>query len=88
MSSLKCWLQKIEKQDKISKEELNEIFNRLDGHDKAIRTDERTKVLDDFKKKIEFEEKWLFNCKVVNPNVTIALNTLKEYAEELKEGAE
>lgn len=50
MSSLKCWLQKIEKQDKISKEELNEIFNRLDGHDKAIRTEERRKFAEWFKK--------------------------------------
>lgn len=45
MSSLKCWLRKIEKQDKISKEDLEEIFNRLDGHDKAIRADERAKTI-------------------------------------------
>lgn len=48
MSRLKCWLRKINKQDKISKEELNEIFNRLDGHDKAIREDERRRFAEWF----------------------------------------
>lgn len=44
MSSLKCWLKKIEKQDKISKDDLDEILNMLDGHDKAIRADERKSI--------------------------------------------
>lgn len=44
MSSLKCWLKKIEKQDKISKDDLDEILNMLDGHDKAIILDERRKI--------------------------------------------
>lgn len=44
MSSLKCWLSKVEKQDKISKEDLAEILNLLDGHDKAVRADERKKI--------------------------------------------
>ena len=47
MSSLKCWLRKVNKQDKISKEDLNEIMARLDGHDKAIRYEERRKTIEE-----------------------------------------
>lgn len=50
MSSLKCWLNKIEKQDKISKEDLNDILTKLEGHDEAIRADERRKFAEWFKK--------------------------------------
>ena len=45
----------------------------------------RADAIEEYKKKIEFEEKWLFDCKVFNPNVTIAFETLKKYAEQLKE---
>lgn len=56
MSSLKCWLRKVEKQDKISKEDLNEILNLLDGHDKAVRADERAKTIDEIIKTLANSE--------------------------------
>lgn len=42
-------------------------------------------AIDEYKKKIEFEYKWLLDCKVFEPNVGIAFNTLISYAEQLKE---
>ena len=42
-------------------------------------------AIDEYKKKVEFEYKWLFDCKVFNPNVVIAFETLISYAEQLKE---
>lgn len=47
----------------------------------------RADAIDELKKKIEFEEKWLFDCKIFDTNVTIAFETLKSFAEQLKEQA-
>lgn len=53
----------------------------LDEHDAKVRAN----VIDEYKKKIEFVEEWLFDdCKVFNPDVMIAFDTLKRYAEYLK----
>lgn len=45
----------------------------------------RADAIEEYKKKIEFEYKWLLDCKVFEPNVGIAFNALKSYAEQLKE---
>lgn len=45
----------------------------------------RAEAIDEYKKKIEFEYKWILDCKVFEPNVDIAFNTLMSYAEQLKE---
>ena len=80
MSSLKCWLSKIEKQDKISKEDLNDILTKLEGHDEAI----RAKTIDEYK-----------NLIIKNlDTLTLGNETQAKYirihiegwAEELKEG--
>lgn len=50
-------------------------------HDKQIIAE----VIEEYKNKIEFEQKWLLDCKVFNPDVAIAFETLKSYSEQLKE---
>lgn len=45
----------------------------------------RADAISEYKKKIEFEYKWLLDCKVFESNVDIAFNTLISYAEKMKE---
>lgn len=45
MSSIKVWLKKIERQNKVSKEDLEKIMEMLDGHDDVVRKEERNKTL-------------------------------------------
>lgn len=52
--------------------------------DEKDRRQVRTEAIDEYKKKIEFEYKWLLG-KPVEPNVGIAFNTLISYAEQMKE---
>lgn len=73
MSSLKCWLRKVNKQDKISKEDLDEIFNRLDGHDKAIRADERQKFA-----------KWLEDLPLMKYSPIYIPDLIQDYEKETK----
>lgn len=53
--------------------DVDEVYQQ--GYNDAIK---------EYKKKIEFEEKWLFMCKVFDPNVNIAFKTLKSYAEQMQ----
>lgn len=82
--SLKCKLKKLNHNGSITDEECEDLLKKLDGHDKQIRED----AIQEYKKKIEFEEKWLLLCKVFDPNVTIAFETLKSYAEQMQKGAD
>lgn len=64
-------------------EQLERVYGieSIDEHDKQVRSD----AIDEYKKKIEFESKWLLFCKVFDPNVCIAFSNLISYAEKLKE---
>lgn len=41
-----------------------------------------------YKEKVEFEERWLMDCDAWNAKVSIAFDTLREYAEQLERGFE
>lgn len=58
------------------------VFNRM------LVADAKAEVIDEYKKKIEFEHKWLLGCKVFDTNVDLAFATLECYAEQLKKGNE
>lgn len=88
MPSLRSVLKKLETKKYISKEDLNEAFERLDNHDKAI----RNKTIDEFAEKL---------CdRFTDDSMTVMLDGIKadiltldatteiifELAEELKEG--
>lgn len=63
------------------------MMHGLDVLEHAIEFAEEKAIADaieEYKKKIEFEYKWLLDCKVFEPNVDIAFNTLISYAEQLK----
>lgn len=79
-NSLRAKLSKLRYVRHITEEEYQELIKKLDGHDAKVRAD----AIDEYKKKIEFEYKWLLDCKVFEPNVGIAFNTLISYADQLK----
>lgn len=56
--------------------------------EKQIERQARKDAIDEYKKKIELEHKWLLSCKVFDTNVDIAYKTLISYAEQLKEKKE
>ena len=66
----------------------------LYNHDKEITISEHNKAIDDFAtdiiNKINFEDKWLFDCKSNNADTNIAFSALRtfvnERAEQLKAG--
>lgn len=53
----------------------------LAEHDKQVIEE----VIEEYKKKIESEEKWLIERIGFNPYVTIAFTALQKYVEQLKE---
>jgi hypothetical protein len=69
--------------------EANAITNTVDAYEKG-----RTDAIDEYKtdiiNKIDFEEKWLFDCKSNNADTNIVLSALKTFvenrAEQLKAG--
>ena len=66
----------------------------LYNHDKEITISEHNRAIDDFLtdiiNKINFEDKWLFDCKSNNADTNIAFSALRtfvnERAEQLKAG--
>ena len=66
----------------------------LSSHDAKVRADGYNKAIDDFStdiiNKINFEDKWLFDCKSNNADTDIAFSALRtfvnERAEQLKAG--
>lgn len=75
--------------DKCLDDELYDIYIQ-DGNQiieclREIYEKGRADAIDEYLKKVEFEDKWLLACKVYDPNVAIAFRTLKSYAEQLKE---
>ena len=59
MPSIKSVLKKLERKKLITKEDFDEIFDNLEGHDKAV----RDKAIDEFAEKIKkkgIEDSW--NC--------------------------
>lgn len=61
----------------------------LEEHDAKVRTDAIEEFKTDIINKIDFEDKWLFDCKSNNADTNIAFSALKTFienrAEQLKE---
>lgn len=81
--SLKCKLSKLRHNGQITDDEYNELIKKLDGHDKKIRADERTKVFDEISAYI------INSCKDVKCKEDITIdNDFDFYASELLESLE